>query len=217
MLDFRFNLRWQYGEKTGNFMLFHRPFLQAIDDWSPAFQVIAEDVLEPYVRRAFESEGSSEGEHWKELAPSTLRGRPNTPILQITGALMRSFQAGGGDHVEEISPRRLVWGSASPLALFHELGTGGKVNFRRAGAKKVMAKTAKGKALFEHSQGQGGGIPARPMLVFSKFLADDIGHKMLARVGMVARQIGYKVGGRQFGPLSPAEARHIGQAMLGNA
>jgi len=217
MLDFTFKLAWQYREKKGSFALLHRPFLEGIQNWGPAFRVIAEDVLEPYVRRAFESEGSSEGEHWQQLAPSTLRGRPNTPILQITGALMRSFQAGGADHVEEISPRKLVWGSASPLALFHEFGTGGKVNFRRAGSRKSMAKTPEAKTRFESSQGQTGGIPARPMFAWSPFLAQEITNKMLGRMVQVARQIGYKVGGRQFGPLSPLEARHIGNIMLGGA
>jgi phage gpG-like protein len=217
MINFQFGLSWQYGEKKGSFALLHRPFREGIENWGPAFSVIAEDVLEPYVRRAFESEGSSEGEHWQELAPSTLRGRPNTPILQITGFLMRSFQRGGADHIEEISARRLVWGSASPLALFHEFGTGGKVNFKRAGARYTVAKTKKGRERFEQSSGGSGGIPARPMMIWSPFLAQEITHKMMGRIVQVARQVGYKVGGRQFEALSPVEARHIGEILLGNA
>jgi hypothetical protein len=218
MLDFRFSLLWQYGKQKGEFIFFHRPFFEAIENWAPTFQLIAEDILEPYVRRAFETEGRSEGEHWQELAPSTLRGRPNTPILQVTGALMRSFQRGDPEHVEEVSARKLVWGSRSPLALFHEFGTGGKVSFRRAGARGVVAKTKEGRERWQEAGGRPGGIPARPMLVWSQFLALDIADRMMGRISMVARQVGYKVGRRAFGRerLSPVEARHIGETLLGS-
>ena len=204
MLDFKFSLNWQYGEKKGDFTLFHRPFIEGIKNWAPAFEIIAEDVLEPYVMRAFGSEGSSDGRHWKELAPSTLRGRPNTPILRVTGALMRSFQAGDTEHVQKITARTMTWGSKSPLALFHEFGTGGKVDFKRAGARKVMAKTEKARKQWEETQSSGGGgIPARPMLVYSKVLADEIGSKMMGRIAMVARQTGYGVTGMGQDRLGP--------------
>jgi hypothetical protein len=215
MLDFSFGLRWQYGEKKGSFAFVHRPFLEGIRDWSPAFSIIAEDVLEPYVMRAFQTEGASQlGEKWQELAPSTLRYRPPTPILQVHGDMMRSFQKGDPQHVEEISPRRLVWGSRDPKALFHQFGTGGKVNFRRAGARKTMFKTPEARAAYEAGQGKTGGIPARPMLVWSEFLANEITSKMLARIAMVARQAGYRIGSRMFGGLTPTEARILGESLL---
>jgi len=59
-LDFKFGLTWVYGEKKGSFTMFHRPFLEAIKDWGPAFEEIAADVLEPHVKAAFDTEGSSE-------------------------------------------------------------------------------------------------------------------------------------------------------------
>jgi len=214
MLDFKFGATWAYGEKRGSFTLFHRPFMEALQNWAPAFALIAEDVLEPYWMRSFESEGASEGIKWEKLAPSTLRGRPNTPILQVTGEMMRSGQRGGPNHVENITALKLTWGSADPKALFHEFGTGGKVNFRRAGARAVIAKT---KAARERLAGSGkeGGIPARPMLVFSSFLANEIASKMLGRVATVARQIGYKVTSGSLGGVTPIEARQIGEQILG--
>lgn len=214
MLDFKFGMRWQYGEKKGDFTLFHRRFVQGILNWAPAFQLIAEDVLEPYVIRAFDTAGQSDGKSWQALAPSTLRGRPNTPILQVTGALMRSFQAGDPQHEQHITARKMTWGSKSPLALYHEFGTGGKVNFRRSGARKVIAKTEEARTRFKNSQAGDGGIPARPMLVYSRFLANEIGSKMLGRIAQVARQTGYGVTGLGSGRLSPAEARQIGAALL---
>jgi hypothetical protein len=218
MLDFNFGLRWQYKEKKGSFAFVHRPFLEGIRNYAPVFSIIAEDVLEPVVRRQFETEGEAElGERWQELAPSTLRHRPPTPILQISGGLMRSFQKGDAEHVEEISARKLIWGSASPLALYHEFGTGGKVNFGRSGARKVISKTAEAKATYESREGQAGGIPARPMLVWSRFLANEITSKILGHIALVARQTGYRVGTRMFGGLTPSEARIVGESLLRNA
>lgn len=217
MLDLKFGATWAYGDKRGSFTLFHRPFLEALQNWAPAFELIAEDVLEPHVMRAFGSEGAADGVKWQELAPSTLRGRPATPILQVTGEMLHSFQRGGPNHVENVTARKLIWGSSDPKALFHEFGTGGKVNFRRAGARAVIAKTAKAREGLAAIGGKAGGIPARPMLVFSTFLANEIASKMLGRVAQVARQVGYKVTSGSLGGVTPVEARQIGEQILGGA
>ena len=66
-LDFR--LKWQYqgrsGEiKAGQESLFHRAFVNLrheMMDWSPAFEIIAEDVLTPFVEQQFEKEGAAGG------------------------------------------------------------------------------------------------------------------------------------------------------------
>ena len=218
-LDFKFGLTWVYGDKKGSFTMFHQPFLEAIKDWAPAFEEIAADVLEPHVKAAFDTEGSSEGLHWKDLAPATVKRRGSAhPILRVTGALERSFEKGGADHIEQVSARRLTWGSMVPTALFHEFGTRDKVSFKAAGARYVLAKTKAGREGFEKAGGQGGGIPARPMIVYSRAMAKEISSVMLGRISMVARQIGYKVGGRAFGheKLTPLDARMIGKAMLAN-
>jgi hypothetical protein len=213
MIDFKFGMSWQYGEKRGSFTLIHRPFLAGIEDYSPAFALIAGDVLEPHVRRMFESEGRADlGVKWADLAPSTLRGRPNTPILQVTGKLMRSFQAGDPSHEQTITPKKLIWGSRDPKSLFHEFGTRGRVSFKTAGARQVIRKSAASQSPASGASG----IPARPMLVYSRFLANEITSKMLGRIAQVARQTGYRIGSRMFGGLTPAEARQIGQALLRN-
>jgi hypothetical protein len=218
MLDLKFGMQWQYGEKRGSFTLIHRPFVEGIKDFSPAFTLIAEDVLQPHVIGQFRTEGRADlGDKWQDLAPSTLRGRPNTPILFVTGALENSFMAGGANHVQDITPLKLVWGSKDPKALFHQFGTGSRVDFKRAGARKVIAKTAAALTRYRERLGMGHGVPARPMFVYTRFLANEITSKILGRVAQVARACGYQVGSRMFGGLNPVEARQIGEALLRNA
>ena len=86
----------------------------------------------------------------------------------MTGALARSFERGGAGHVEQVSARRLTWGSMIPTALFHEFGTRGKVSFKAAGARYTVNKTKAAREGFEKSSRQGGGVPARPILVWSR-------------------------------------------------
>lgn len=219
-LDFQFGMHWEYGEKKGEFVLVHRSFIDGINDWSPGLTLVADDVLEPYVIGGFRSEGRSEGVTWKDLAPSTVRARHGSahPILQFPGSghLMHSFEKGGEDHVEDITPRKLVWGSNVPYALFHQFGTSGKVNFRAAGARKVITKTTKAARELAKSQGRVGGLVPRPMIVYSKFLADDITSKMRSYALLIARKVGYRVASRPGEePVSPLEARKIGQQILG--
>jgi len=216
MLDFKFGLQWQYGEKKGSFTLIHRPFLEALRDWSPAFVMVAEDVLEPYVKQAFQTEGASEGTNWKELAPSTVKRRGSAhPILHVSGRLEESFEKGGSDHIEDIGPKTLTWGSRVGYALFQQFGTGGRVNFRAAGARKVIAATTKAARQYAESQGLTNGLVPRPMLVWSKMLSNEITSRMLGYGALIARRVGYKILGRPGeGPVSPIEARQVGMQML---
>jgi len=55
-----------------------------------------------------------------------------------------------------------------PTALFHEFGTRGKVSFKAAGARYTVNKTKAAREGFEKSSRQGGGVPARPILVWSR-------------------------------------------------
>jgi phage gpG-like protein len=215
-LNFQFGLHWEYGRKRGSFSLFHREFVEKIGNWKPAFAEIAGDVLEPYVIGGFQSEGKSEGVTWKELARSTIKARGSAhPILQVSGHLMESFQKGGRDHREEIKPRKLVWGSDVPYALFHEFGTGGKVNFKAAGARKVIARTKEAAKRLADSQAAEGGLVPRPMFVYNRFLANEITSKMLGYGALIARQVGFGVtSSRGLKGILPEEARSIGQKLL---
>ncbi len=213
-LGLKFGLTWRYGEKRGSFTLFHRPFLEAIKNWQPAFEFIAEDVLEPHVLSAIRTEGESEGVTWPQLAPATVKRRGSAhPMLVVTGALENSFIRGGLDHVEVVAPRKLIWGSRSPLALFHQFGTRGRVNFSASGARIAIRKSPGSQVPRPGSSG----IPARPMIVYSQVMARQITSAMTGRMAQVARQVGYRIGSRAFSGerLSPVEARMIGQQMLG--
>lgn len=213
-IDFKFGLSWQYGEKKGSFALLHRPFSVGIRDWSPALLSIAEDVLEPHVRQLFDTEGRSETMGWAELAPSTVKRRGSAhPILQVAGDMKLSFQEGSSLHHQEVTPTKLVWGSDVPYAMFHEFGTGGRVDFGKAGARQTIAATKAARERYERSQGQTGGLVPRPMLVYSNRLAGDITSRMRAHVILIARQVGYRILGR--GAESPTEALHAGLAELG--
>jgi phage gpG-like protein len=216
MLDFKFGLSWQYKEKKGSFTLLHRPFMEGIRNWSPAFELVADDVLEPYVKQAFTSEGASEGAPWQELAPSTVARRGSAhPILRVSGLLMESFEKRAPEHHEEIGPRKLVWGSDVPYALFHEFGTGGRVKFRAAGATKVIAASTKAARQLAESLGMAWGMVARPMLVYSRMLANEITSKMRSYATLIARQVGYRIISRpgEARP-SPIEALRVGATML---
>jgi len=215
-MEVQFGLSWQYGDKKGSFAFLHRDFRIGISNWQPALIAVA-DVLEGHVLSQFQTEGKAETMGWAELAESTIRKRGSAhPILQVTGDLKLSFQRGSSLHVEEITKTSLVWGSAVPHSLFAQFGTGGKVNFRAAGARKTMFKTEKARKTWEEVEarrGQGGGQPARPMLVYSKRLADEITSRIMAHIILIARQTGYRILGRAAE--TPTEALHAGLAHLG--
>lgn len=207
--QFKFELNWVYGEHKGkdvlaNFVISR--FDKAIGNWAPAFRFIADDILESIVERQFESEGGAGGTKWQELAPSTLASRSghgitrtseNTFILHHSGQLERSFRKGETDHREDISAKKLVWGSDVPYALFHQTGTGKGFN---------QARVATG-------PGTGRGMAMRKILDITPEAHADIERTLLGRGAQIARMAGFSVTGRGATPL---EARQIGEAMLGN-
>lgn len=215
-LDFR--LKWQYQGRTGEIKagqesLFHRAFVNLrheLVDWSPAFGIIAEDVLEPFVQKQFKQEGaagvdamrtsksSGSGLDWQELAASTVARRGSDhPILNVSGALRGSFTKGGGAHHEEITPKKLVWGSDVPYALFHQTGTG-----KGFGRERVAT-----------GPGTGRGMAMRKILSFTDQLRQQMGRTMTGRIAQVAQGIGFRIAGREG--IGQGEARRIGNIALG--
>ena len=225
-LDFR--LKWQYQGQTGEIKagqesLFQRAFVNLkneLMDWSPAFEIIAEDVLTPFVEQQFETQGaagvdtirsgksSGTGFDWQELAESTVIARTagrraagifhraNVAILNATGLLKGSFERGGAQHEEIITPKKLIWGSRVPYALFHQTGTG-------KGYQRERVPTG---------PGTGRGMPMRKILSLTEQLKHKMGRTMTGRISQVARQIGFRVAGRD---VDAAEAARIGKIALG--
>jgi hypothetical protein len=191
----------KFAEPLVNFMQFRK----FIGDWTPALRFIAHDVLEAFVEKQFESEGAEGAEGglaWQELAESTLRGgkAESRLILYETGHLLHSFLEGGEDHVEEISPKELRWGSAVPYSLFHQTGAG-----KGFGRDRVPT-----------GPGTGRGMPRRRELRVSKAMTNDMMLAFQARSIQVARQVGFGVA-RRAGErgISALEARRIGENILG--
>jgi hypothetical protein len=115
-------VKWNYNGKSGGEDIFREAIgsLQnSISDWSPAFRDIG-GILSQSVDEQFESQGHGE---WQELAESTIRQKGHDTILFRNGGLRRSFQPGGADHVENISPKSMQWGSTLGRALFMQTGT----------------------------------------------------------------------------------------------
>jgi phage gpG-like protein len=201
---FQFNLRWEYrpvggGVKRGHEIIFHdlfTKFRQEVGNYAPAFHLIAEDILEPVVAQTFKQERAELT--WQDLAPSTVAHRGSEhPILHHSGMLEESFRKGQPAHHEEITPRRLVWGSDVPYALFHQTGTG------KGFGRDRMAT----------GPGTGHGMPRRKEIFLSDRMKHQIHNIMSGRMDQVARQYGFGVT-RDRG-LSPLEARMIGQKILG--
>ena len=120
MIEFTYSINSKPVEKAlGNFQA-------SLADQSPALARVADDFRE-MIARQFSSEGRTEGTPWPPLAPSTLRRRPGKaggPILQSTGALLRSLTApGAAGHVEQLEAQSLAIGTSLPYALFHQTGT----------------------------------------------------------------------------------------------
>jgi phage gpG-like protein len=195
---FDFRLRWNYKGRTGGEALFQRAFMdfkEGIGDFGPAFRLIAEDILEPVVEQNFRQE---RGElTWQELAPSTVAQRGSEhPILRISGFLQKSFRKGEAAHREEITPRKLIWGSDVPYALFHQTGTG-----KGFGRDRIAT-----------GPGTGRGMPRRKELYLTGRMKRMMANTMIGRMGQIARVIGFKVLGSRG--VSPLEARMVGEQIL---
>ena len=208
-LDFR--LKWQYEGKTGEIKagqesLFHRAFVglrEGMVDWTPTFGEIAEDILTPLLEETYEKEKPAEYIAWADLAESTIARRGSAhPILDVTGLLRRSFTKGGAQHHEEITPKKLVWGSDIPYAVFLQTGT-------QKGYQKATGVPT--------GPGTGCGMAMRKLLHIAEFgketkAARQITQAFRGRIDMVARQYGFKTFGRG---VDAGEARRIGYIALG--
>jgi hypothetical protein len=208
---FQFALKWKYvpvdgDPKAGHEVLFDRVFTQfkeGIGDFSPAFRIIAGDILEPIVRRTFKDEQAATT--WQELAPSTTAARAlelgekksEHPILHRSGMLEESFQKGQPLHHEEIEKRLLRWGSDVSYALFHQTGTG-----KGFGKTRIVPRA-----------GPGRGMAQRQEIYLSNSTKQMMANTMVGRMAQLARMIGFKVLGSRG--VSPLEARMAGEQILG--
>lgn len=117
----QFDLIWSYNSKRGHDELFNEAVLtlrKGLEDYTPAFHAVAEDILAGFIREQFASEGAEAGVPWQQLAPATVRRRGSAhPILRVGGVLEDSFMKSGGGHREEIEPLRMAWGSTVPYAV----------------------------------------------------------------------------------------------------
>lgn len=98
--------------------------LETAADLTTAWEKIVSEVLRPAMEQQFATEGAHLDVPWAELLPETVRRRRGSahPILQRTGALAESFIE-GSEHLEEINPDSLEWGSVNRAAPFHQMGT----------------------------------------------------------------------------------------------
>lgn len=110
-------------------------------DLTPAWPGVVQ-VFRGIAQRAFDSEGASTGAPWPELAESTQQERarlgygPQHPILQRTGALMRSLTLGAGGSTL-MTPGRLEIGGIDYLK-YHQSNQPRKKLPRRAPINLTM-------------------------------------------------------------------------------
>ena len=88
---------------------------ERVSEFAPFWRSVAVPIIKNKLKDIFLQEGPG----WAPLAPSTIASRkyPGLPILQQTGALMRSVV----DHpVITISQNQLTYGTNNPYAEYHE-------------------------------------------------------------------------------------------------
>jgi hypothetical protein len=218
MTILNFNIGWNYKGKTGTYTVWHEGFKREMANWTKAWTRIISEVLVPFVQSQFRSQGGEGERPWAELAPSTLKRRlfPGKPILQQTGMLQMSF-IGGPEHIEQVEPKRMRWGSESNVAVFHQTGTGVKFLDRTA-----RAYDAKGKPTMP-----GRGMPQRPILDFYWLKVEAMGkalnpwNKKMQNIVRwelreASRRAGFGIAKVKPGPGAGAEALRIGDVLLGN-
>jgi phage gpG-like protein len=110
-------------------------------DASEGFQSVV-GILRAAVAENFRTRGESGGSRWRDLKPETVRRKRalglDIRILRATGRLYGSlvgpeaatgrarsdvggrFIPGASDHVEEVGPDRLRWGSTVPYGVYHQ-------------------------------------------------------------------------------------------------
>jgi len=89
--------------------------------WSAVGRLVSREV-----RKQFATEGANFGTPWKPLKPEyrawKSREYPGRGILVASGSLRSGFTSRPMD-IERISDKEGVYGSSSPLAVFHQFGT----------------------------------------------------------------------------------------------
>ena|SRR5215831_2559237 len=92
-------------------------------DTEPIIQLIALDMME-ITNTQFTSEGRRGGGSWKRLAPSTIRKKGSSQILQDTGKLIDSLTVPGhGLQILNIGFNEIEYGTRRPWAFVHQHGS----------------------------------------------------------------------------------------------
>lgn len=96
--------------------------VEALADLSGVFDETIDEVVIPHFREQFDTEG---GGRWAPLTPAYARRKRrlygDRPILQATGAMMRSFTAPGAPHqIRRVGPSEAFFGSDLERARFHQ-------------------------------------------------------------------------------------------------
>lgn len=109
------------------------PFQEAMVTYrrTQTFRPFWQDVvslLHVHEENTFAREGAYEGlRKWAALSPEYARWKarvaPGAPILTLTGRLRRSLAGQTADSIVEIDDFRLVYGTAVPYAIYHQMGT----------------------------------------------------------------------------------------------
>ena len=145
-----------------------------ITDMTDVFRKIAVEVLEPAVEQQIESEGRFLGTPWAPLAPATVKDRQKKgyggphPMLVREGTLRESFREGGADHVQEIEPAEMTWGSALPKSLYLHTGTQEGYHIGRSSLGKL------GYAISKLQGAKNIGMPGRPLFQMSEGVSASI-------------------------------------------
>jgi phage gpG-like protein len=144
-------------------------FQAELADNSQALAEVA-DGLRQQIAEQFATEGAAGSTPWAPLAPSTLgkSRRRLGGILYSTGALFESLtdpRAPG--HVEQVSAKELLFGSALPYAAYHQTGTGigrGRLQVNTS-SRKPRKSAGRGKS---SGPGRGRALPMRPMIIVNE-------------------------------------------------
>jgi phage gpG-like protein len=110
-----------FGEEIVNRRLLR--FAAATVDASDAFRTIV-GILRDATEQNFETRGMAGGSRWRDLSAKYAKRtgrRVDERILRLTDRLYLSLVGGNsGDHVEEIGPTQMRWGSSVPYGVFHQ-------------------------------------------------------------------------------------------------
>jgi phage gpG-like protein len=185
------SVSWQYGDYApaadpdAALHLSLRILEDRIKDWSDVFEKVAAGVLQPEVSANIGSEGEQLNALWPELMSSTVQERERLgfggehPILIRDGNLLRSFSTGDSNHIQDVGPNEMSWGSLLPYSLFHQTGTsGGYIGHSYLERLGFQIKRHYG----AYEPVTGIGMPARPIIRMTEELQDKIRRKFMRAV-----------------------------------